>query len=119
MRSGDVRVAGPEHDLRELFLFEDKRQVHKDRTVSLAGVRYDVDAALVGETVILCFDPHKRGAPVDVWHKGKKVQTARVVDAYANCFVKRQHGDGSSSTQTPPGSALRMRDLARCNKEGA
>jgi transposase InsO family protein len=119
MRSGDVRVAGPEHDLRELFLFEDKRQVHKDRTVSLAGVRYEVDAALVGETVTLRFDPHKRGAPVDVWHKGKKVQTARVVDAYANCFAKRQHGDASSSLQTPPGSALRMRDFARGNKEGA
>jgi hypothetical protein len=38
MHSGEVRIPGPELDLRELFLFEDKRRVQKDRTVSLDGV---------------------------------------------------------------------------------
>jgi transposase InsO family protein len=92
MRSGDLRVPGPERGLREMFLFEQKRRVQRDRTVSLDGVLYEVDATLVGEAVVLRYDPSKRGAPVDVWHDGKKVHTARVVDAYANCFVKRNHG---------------------------
>ena len=26
---------------------------------------------------------------VDLWHGGKKIEKARVVETYANCFVKR------------------------------
>lgn len=116
MRSGDVRVPGPEIDLREMFLFEQKRRVHKDRTVSLDGLLYEVDAALVGEVVVLRYDPSARGAPVDVWHRGKKVHTARIVDAYANCFVKRNQGSknvepGAGAKIAPP--ALRMSDMDR------
>lgn len=114
MRSGDVRVPGPEVDLREMFLFEQKRRVQRDRTVSLEGVLYEVDAALVGEVVVLRYDPSKRGAPIDVWHGGRRVHTARVVDAYANCFVKRNHGSKVVEPSTgadiaPP--ALRMSDI--------
>jgi hypothetical protein len=114
MRSGDVRVPGPEVDLREMFLFEQKRRVQRDRTVSLDGVLYEVDAALVGEVVVLRYDPSKRGAPVDVWHRGQRVHTARVVDAYANCFVKRNHTTktlepASGAPIAPP--TLRMSDI--------
>jgi hypothetical protein len=70
--------------------------------VSLDGVVYEVDASLVGEKVTLHFDPAKRGAPVDVWHGGKKIEQARVVDTHANCFVKRHH-------EAPEG--VRLRDL--------
>jgi transposase InsO family protein len=114
MRSGDVRISGPEVDLREMFLFEQKRKVQRDRTVSLDGVLYEVDAALVGEVVALRYDPARRGAPVDVWHGGRKVHTARVVDAYANCFVKRNHGskivEPSAGTRIAP-PAIRLSDL--------
>ena len=102
MRSGEVRSVGPELDLREMFLLETKRRVRADRTVSLHGVVYEVDASLVGQTVTLRFDPAKRGSPVDVWHGGQKIAQARVVDTYANCFVKR-HNDA------PQG--VRLRDL--------
>jgi hypothetical protein len=102
MRSGDVRGAGPELDLREMFLLEAKRRVRADRTVSLDGVVYEVDASVVGEKVTLRFDPARRGAPVDVWHGGKKIEQARVVDTHANCFVKRNH-------DAPEG--VRLRDL--------
>ncbi len=102
MRSGEVRGVGPELDLREMFLLEAKRRVRADRTVSLDGIVYEVDASLVGEKVTLHFDPAKRGAPVDVWHGGKKIEQARVVDTYANCFVKRHH-------DAPEG--VRLRDL--------
>lgn len=102
MRSGDVRGAGPELDLREMFLLEAKRRVRADRTVSLDGVVYEVDASVVGEKVTLRFDPARRGGPVDVWHGGKKIEQARVVDTRANCFVKRNH-------DAPEG--VRLRDL--------
>ncbi len=102
MRSGEVRACGPELDLREMFLLEAKRRVRADRTVSLDGVVYEVEALLVGEKVVLRFDPAKRGAPVDVWHGGNKIGQARVVDTYANCFIKRAHN-------TPEG--VRLRDL--------
>jgi transposase InsO family protein len=103
MRSGEVRSVGPELDLREMFLLEAGRRVRADRTVSLEGVVYEVDASLCGEKVTLRFDPAKRGAPVDVWHGGKKVGQGRVVDTYANCFVKRAH-------DTAP-QGVRLRDL--------
>lgn len=116
MRSGDVRVPGPELDLTEMFLFEAKRKVHKDRTISLDGVVYEVSAALVGEMVTVRFDPAQKGAPVDIWLQGNKVESARVVDAYANCFVKRQHGgraDGGDRGPVAPAQGLRLRELGR------
>lgn len=91
LRSGDVRIPGPELDVRELFLFEQKRRVKRDRTVTLDGVVYEVDATLVNETVVLRFDPSLPGAPIDVWHAGKKVHVARVVNTAANCHIKRDH----------------------------
>ena len=91
MAAHEVRLVGPECDIDELFLFEQKRRVQKDRTVSLNGVVYEVDASLVGETVALRFDPSRRGRPVDVYFKGRKIEQAKRVDLYANCFVRRDH----------------------------
>jgi hypothetical protein len=120
MRASDVRTPGPELDLREMFLFEQKRKVYKDRTLSLEGVAYEVDAALVGEMVTVRFDPAKKGAPVDIWHGGRKVQTARVVDAYANCFVKRNNETRAIEVDHKPISpapGLRLRDLGKDDEE--
>jgi putative transposase len=120
MRASDVRVPGPELDLREMFLFEQKRKVHKDRTLSLDGVVYEVDAALVGEIVTARFDPAKKGAPIDIWHAGRKVQTARVVDAYANCFVKRNNETRALDADTQPAApppGLRLRDFGKDDGE--
>jgi hypothetical protein len=120
MCSGDVRVPGPELDLREMFLFEQKRKVRADRTVSLNGTTYEVDASLVGETVALRYSPAKPGAPVDVWHRGRKIQTAKRVDVHANCFVRRGKGPRPDpSGSHPPDTALRLRDLRkRDDQEG-
>jgi len=112
--SQDVRLPDPRVDLGALFLFEEKRKVQKDRTVSLHGVLYEVDAVLVGESVTLRYDPHKLGRPIEVWHQGKKVSIARRVDAYANCFVKRDHTTKAvvvSDAPAAPSQALRMSDL--------
>ena len=114
--SDEVRLPEPIIDLAALFLFEEKRKVHKDRTVSLRGVVYEVDAALVGETVTLRFDPSRIGKPVEVWWKGRKAALARRVNAYANCFVKRDNEvrstlriDGDAAP--PPPQGLRLRDF--------
>jgi len=114
--SDEVTMCGAE--LGELFLFEQKRRVQKDRTVSLYGVVYEVDAALVGETVTLRFDPARIGRPVQVWHRGQRVQEAKRVDVYANCFVRRDHASKTLTGVTPPdapAAGLNLRDFTPKN----
>ncbi len=111
-----VRFPEPGLDLDDLFLFEASRKVQKDRTVSLNGVVYEVDAALVGEKVTLRFDlaaaPER---PVQVWHKGKLIELAKPVQTYANCFVKRNRPSWTLSTDAPAPepspSGLKLREL--------
>ena len=85
-----VRFPAPDLDLEDLFLFEAKRKVNKDRTVSLAGIIYEVEAALVGAKVTLRYDPlAPPGRALQVWHEGRQIQLAKPVDLAANCLVKR------------------------------
>jgi transposase InsO family protein len=109
-----VRLPRPDTDIDALFLLEEKRRVQRDRTVSLRGVLYEVDATLVGETVTLKFDPGKIGEPVEVWYQHKKVGMARRVDLYANCFVKRNPQSKvplpGEAPEAPP-KGLRLRDF--------
>lgn len=87
--AGNVRLPGPQLDLDALFLFEAKRRVQRDRTVSLHGTLFEVDPLLVGETVTLRYDPAapaSRG--LEVWHHDQFVARATPLDAYANCFVR-------------------------------
>lgn len=88
-KAGDEVRFGNDLDLDDLFLVEAKRRVQKDRTVSLDGMIYEVDAMLVGATVTLRFDPSRPGREVQVWADGRKVHDAKLVDTYGNCFVKR------------------------------
>ncbi len=90
------RLSGPGLDLDALFLFEAKRRVQRDRTVSLSSTLFEVDAALVGQTVTLRYDPSapaSRG--IEVWHEG--VRRARE----ANCFVRRHRPTQGIQTDTP------------------
>ena len=107
----EVRFPDADLDLDDLFLWEAKRKVKKDRTVSLHGVIYEVDAALVDTTVTLRYDPQKqkRGAPVQVYCDGQKVGDASVVDVRANCFVKRN--------QATADGGLRFRDHHRRDRK--
>lgn len=109
-----IRLPEPGTDFDALFLLEEKRRVQRDRTVSLRGVLYEVDATLVGETVTLKYDPAKLGEPVEVWLQNKKLGTAKRVDLYANCFVKRnQHSRIPVPGKDPdaPSQGLRLRDF--------
>ena len=112
---------GARVDLEELFLFEAKRKAQKDRTVSLDGVAYEVDAALVGHTVTLRFDPSRPHRPLQVWAAGKREPDARRVDAYANCFVKRERPSRTlSPSDAPPAppKGLRLSTLAEDGNDG-
>ena len=87
-----------------------------DRTVALDGIAYEVDAMLVGETVVLRYDPSRprEQRTVQIWYHGKRVQLARRVDVYANCFVKRDHGTKALQPSKPaqqPENSLRMSDF--------
>jgi hypothetical protein len=111
-----VRLPGPDLDLDALFLFETKRRVQRDRTISLHGTLFEVDAALVGQTVILRYDPSAPPARgIEVWHDGHFVARATPLDAYANCFVRRhrptQNLDPDSPPDTPRASGLALRQL--------
>lgn len=108
----DVVVPGAE--LEDIFLFEQKRKVHKDRTISLHGVLYEIDASLVGETVTLRYDPARPATTVQVHFKQRFVHNAKPVDAYANCFVRRDHSTKQLDPTAPPTrppAGLRLRDL--------
>jgi transposase InsO family protein len=111
-----VRLPGSHLDLDALFLFETKRRVQRDRTISLNGTLFEVDAALVGQTVILRYDPSAPPARgIEVWHDDHFVARATPLDAYANCFVRRhrptQNLDPASPPDTPRASGLALRQL--------
>jgi putative transposase len=61
--------------LREAFLWSERRMVKKTATVSLHGNLYQVDASLVGMVVELIFDPFDLTA-IEVRHKGRPAGTA-------------------------------------------
>lgn len=50
-----------DEELHDAFLWSTKRVVSKTATVSLHGNRYEVDAALIGRSVELIFDPYALG----------------------------------------------------------
>jgi len=117
-----VRFPEPGLDLDDLFLFEAQRKVQKDRTVSLNGVVYEVDAALVGEKVTLRFDPAAAPErPVQICHLGTFVELARPVETYANCFVKRNRPswtlDVDGPAPEPAPSGLKLRTLPDAPEE--
>ena len=111
-----MRYPDPGTDLDDLFLFEAKRRVMKDRTVSLHGRLYEVDAVLVGQTVTLRYDPDAPPArPIAVVHDGNGAGVATRLDAYANTAVKRHRPSWQLQCDNPPPepppSPLAMRKL--------
>ncbi len=112
----NVRLLPPSLDLDDLFLDQVKRRVHKDRTVSLNGHLFEVDAALVGATVTLRFDPEQLQRPIHVLLDAKPFPDAHPVDAYANCFVRRHRPSNNIEVSDPHStstSTLRLAELRR------
>ena len=116
LASGAVRYPDATLDLDDLFLFEARRRVYKDRTVSLDGRVYEVDALLVGEKVTLRYDPEAPPSrPLDVVHDGKPAGKATRLDAYANTAVRRTYPakeiEAEDPAPQPPPSPLSLRKL--------
>lgn len=110
------QVHFPDAGLDELFLFEVKRRVMNDRTVSLNGRVYEVDAVLVGQTVTLRYDPAAPPTrPLAVVHPGQPTGQATLLDAYANTTVRRNRPSWRLETDAPapepPPSRLALGDF--------
>lgn len=114
-----VRYPDAHMDLDDLFLFEQQRKVQSDRTVSLNGHLFEVDATLIGEKVTLRYDPARPDAPVQVVHDGRVIEKARKVDVYANCFVKRQRHGGAIATDKAPNIAPSTLSMSKLNSSKA
>ncbi len=112
-----IAVPDPGTAFDGLFLFEVKRRVAKDRTVSLHGRLYEVEAGLVGETVALRYDPESPpGRPLQVLHDCEPAGEATPLDAHANTAVRRlrpisRHGTDDHTVPEPPPSPIAMRKL--------
>lgn len=70
----------------------------------------------MGQTVTLRFDP--AAAPsrgIEVWHENKFIARATPLDAYANCFVRRNRPartlESDTQAPAPRPSALALRTL--------
>jgi hypothetical protein len=75
-------------------------------------VVYEVDASLVGETVTLRYDPARATRGITVVFRDRVLDIAKPVDAYANCFVRRDHSTKSLTPTQPasvPPSGLALR----------
>jgi transposase InsO family protein len=90
-RAAGVEYVGARADIDDLFLFEERRRVARDRTVSLHGVVFEVDANLVGRSVMLRFDAERPRTAIQIFADGKRFPDASPVDTKANCFVRRAH----------------------------
>ena len=118
LSANEVRYLDASSDLDDLFLFELKRRVMNDRTVSLHGRVYEVDPLLVGRTVTLRYDPDAPPArPLQVLHDGADAGLATLLDAYANASVKRARPsrqlESEAPAPQPPPSPLALRHLHR------
>ena len=71
-----VRQADPVQ-LRQAFLWREKRSVTRTATIALQGNRYGVDPLMAGRQVELRFDPFDL-AVVEVWQQGKFFGEAQV-----------------------------------------
>jgi len=71
-----VRQADP-MQLRQAFLWREKRTVTRTATISLQGNRYSVDPLLAGRQVELRFDPFDL-AEVELWQNGHFLAQAKV-----------------------------------------
>ena len=81
----------PAVDLAQAFRHQATRKVHRDSTVTLDGVLFELPSTLIGERVVLRYDPTLPPANrrLFVHHRGRHVGEARLVDSYANARVRR------------------------------
>ncbi len=98
---GDLLPLPSPAQLREAFLWSERRTVRKTATVSLHGNLYQVDASLVRCTVELVFDPFDLTS-IDVRHKGKPAGKAVPFLIGRHRHAKTRDGDGEQRAEPEP-----------------
>jgi len=90
-RAGRIIAVDPSLDYQRIFLHEVSRKVHKDSTITLEGLLYEVPSILIGERISVCYDPFlpPSGRELLIRHDGGDSGPARLVDSYANTKVRR------------------------------
>jgi putative transposase len=112
-KAAKVRIVEPHMDLDDMFLWEQKRKVKSDRTVSLDGILFEVPAELVGQTILLRYDPSwlgiitSRRLSLGVYDLKTRASLgqAKAVDLYANTKVKRDNAQNISFSKFHPKEA--------------
>lgn len=90
-RAHQIIPVDPSLNLQELFLHEESRKVHKDSTITLDGVLFEVPSSWIGRRVSFRYDPSvpPERRRLELRENGQTVGEARRVDSYANARVKR------------------------------
>jgi putative transposase len=99
--------------LREAFLWSERRTVKKTATVSLHGNTYQVDPSLVRRTVELVFDPFDLDS-IEVRHKGNPAGKAVPFVIGRHRHAKTRADDGGPRAEPEPTGIdyLRILDAA-------
>lgn len=82
----EIRFPTPE-ELADTFFWEEERVVRKTGDVSLSGNRYPVEPELVGQKIIVRFDPFDLSS-VRIVHRGAVVANASPVEMVSRTFTK-------------------------------
>jgi len=97
----------PTVDLQAVFRHQVRRKVHKDSTITVDGALFEVPSTLIRERITVYYDPHPspQRRRLLIEHNGEKLGEARLVDSYANAYVRRgglqkevQLSEGKQST---------------------
>ena len=122
----NVRVAGPDIDLRWIFSYRFVRRVSRARTVNLHGRQYETEAGLAGQKVTLVVAPD---APPEraltVLHEDGETSQAALLDCEVNARARRSRPPAqdqpkasarprktSAKPRSPARQQLRLRQLA-------
>lgn len=83
-----VRFPTPD-ELRDTFLWEDERCVRKTGTISLCRNEYPVDPRLIGQRVMIRFDPFDL-SQIHIVHRGDRIATVGPQELVSRTYSKAQ-----------------------------
>jgi len=89
--------------LDEIFYHRIKRKVKKDATLAYEGKLYEVPYELIGQTLMLVFDPHRQQPLYIESEAGDYLGAVTALDLHANYQRKRvRTPPGDNDTTAPP-----------------
>ena len=105
-RASQIIPFDPTIDLDRAFMHEVPRKVYRDSTFTLDGVLYEVPSSLIGERIIVRYDPSvpAERRRLTVLLGQTECGIARIVDSYANTRVRRTDLHKDLAADTEPGT---------------